>query len=115
MVLEKIQGHHPAIHLVVLLRGHGAAVHGQGVAFPDALQIGEVDDDCGLLAAEGEVDEVLDVGQAKLDGHGLEFFDFTLAEAVQPFGQVVQLVNRQMKFSQGRDFSSEESRPFYFL
>ena len=45
------------------------------------------------LAAEGEVDEVLDVGQAQPAGHSLKLDILSLAEAVQTLGQVIQLVN----------------------
>ena len=49
-------------NLVVLCRRHSTAVYGQGMAFPNPLQIREVGDHRGLLAAECQVDEVLDAG-----------------------------------------------------
>lgn len=46
----------------------------------------------GLLAAEGEVDKISDAGQPQSAGHGQELGIPVWAEAPQPLGQVVQLV-----------------------
>ena len=92
-VLEQIQGRHPAINLVVLCRRHSTAVYGQGMAFPNPLQIREVGDHRGLLAAECQVDEVLDAGQVQFEGHGFKLGVLTIGKAVQPLGQIIQLVH----------------------
>jgi len=63
------------------------------VLFAHPLQIGEIRDHCGLLAAEGEIDEVFDIRQAQFAGHSLELYVLALAKAIQPFGQIVQLVH----------------------
>ena len=60
---------------------------------PDLLQIGEIGNHCGLLAAEGQIDEIFNVRQTQFAGHGLELVVLTYAEAFQPFGQVVQLIH----------------------
>ena len=44
------------------------------------------------LAAEGQIDKVLDTVNIQLAGHRLILRLFSLAEAVQPFRQVVQFV-----------------------
>ena len=91
--LDQVEGRGQPVYLFERIHRHTAAVDGQGMVFPRLLQLGEVGDDRGPLAAKGEVDEILDVRQAQLAGHGLELFALTLAETAQPLGQVVQLVH----------------------
>ena len=56
------------------------------------LQIGEVRDHRGLLAAEGQVDKVCHIPKIQLFRHGLKLRGLTNIKAVQPLCQVVQLV-----------------------
>ena len=63
------------------------------MGFADLLQIREIGDYGGSLAAKRQVDEILDVRQAQFAGHGLELFALTLAETVQPLSQEIQLVH----------------------
>ena len=57
----------------------------------DGGEVGEVGDDRGLLAAEGQVDEILQLEQLQLVGHRLKLRGLAGVEAVQPLGKVVQL------------------------
>ena len=59
----------------------------------DSLQVREVRNDSGLLAAEGQIDEVFHIKDPRLDRHGLELCCFNIVEAVQSFGKVIQLVD----------------------
>ena len=59
----------------------------------DSLQVREVRDDSGLLAAEGQIDEAFHIKDPRLDRHGLELRCFNIVEAVQSFGKVIQLVD----------------------
>ena len=61
--------------------------------FADLFQIGEISDHCCLLTAEGQVDEVRDVGQVEFFRHGLKLRSLISPEAVQPFSQIVQLIH----------------------
>ena len=56
-------------------------------------EVGKVGDCRGLLAAEGQVDEVLQLEQLQLVGHRLKLRGLAGVEAVQPFGKVVQLLH----------------------
>ena len=58
----------------------------------DGGEVGKVSDDCGLLAAEGQVDEILQFEQLQLVGHRLKLRGLAGVEAVQPLGEVVQLL-----------------------
>ena len=59
----------------------------------DGGEVGEVGDDRGLLAAEGQVDEILQLEQLQLVSHRLKLRGLAAVEAVQPFGEVVQLLH----------------------
>ena len=56
-------------------------------------EVGKVGDDRGLLAAEGQVDEILQLEQLQLVRHRLKLRSLAGVEAVQPFGEVVQLLH----------------------
>ena len=56
-------------------------------------EVGKVGDDRGLLAAEGQVDEILQFKQLQLVCHRLKLRGFAGVEAVQPFGEVIQLLH----------------------
>ena len=66
-------------------------IHIVGAA--NSLQIRKVCDDRGLLAVEGQVDEIFDASQFQFVGHGLKLGLLAFIEAVQPLCQVVQLVH----------------------
>lgn len=57
------------------------------------FQLGEIGNHRGPLAAEGKVDEVLDILEVQLVGHGLELLRLAVVEAVQALRQVVKLIH----------------------
>ena len=59
----------------------------------DGGEVGKVSDDRSLLAAEGQVDEILQFKKLQLVGHGLKLRGLAGVEAVQPFGEIVQLLH----------------------
>lgn len=59
-VTDKLQSKMPGVQLFQLFGGGAPAVQGQIMIPPDLVQIGEVGNDRCLLAAEGQVDEILD-------------------------------------------------------
>ncbi len=59
-------------------------------AYP--LQVGKIGNDRGPLTAEGQIDQIPDIRQLQLMGHGQELVILAFAEAVQPLCQIVQLV-----------------------
>ena len=67
-------------------------MQGQIVIPPNLFQIGEVGDDCCLLAAEGQVDEILDPTAPELYRRCLELRRLLICEAVQTLCQLVQLI-----------------------
>ena len=56
-------------------------------------EVGKVGDDRGLLAAEGQVDEILQLEKFQLVCHCLKLCGLAGVEAVQPFGEVIQLLH----------------------
>ena len=56
-------------------------------------EVGKIGDDRGLLAAKGQVDEILQLEQFQFVGHRLKLRGFAGVEAVQPLGEVVQLLH----------------------
>ena len=59
----------------------------------DGGEVGKVGNDCGLLAAEGQVDEILQLKKLQPVRHRLKLRGFAGVEAVQPFGEVIQLLH----------------------
>ena len=59
----------------------------------DGGEVGKVGNDCGLLAAEGQVDEILQFKQLQLVCHRLKLRGLASVEAFQPFGEVIQLLH----------------------
>jgi len=59
----------------------------------DGGEVGEVGDDRGLLAAKGQVDEILQLEQLQLVCHRLKLCGLAGVEAVQPLGKIVQLLH----------------------
>ena len=58
----------------------------------NGLQVGEVINDCDLVTAEGQVDKVLDRGYISGRKDGFELDSLVIVKALQPFGQMVQLI-----------------------
>ena len=58
----------------------------------NTLQVGKIRDDRDLLTGEGQVDEVDDIGIVIADSRTLELCQLLVREAVQPLGQIVQLI-----------------------
>ena len=59
----------------------------------DLLQVGKVGDHRGLLAAEGQVDEVRHIGSAQFIYHPLKLCQLAVRETIQPLGQIVQFIH----------------------
>jgi len=59
----------------------------------DGGEVGKVSDDRGLLAAEGQVDEILQFKKLQLVGHRLKLRGLAGVEAIQSLGKVVQLLH----------------------
>ena len=62
----------------------------------DLLQISEIRDYGDLLAGKGQVDEIHDPMAVAADCSPLEFCHLLIIEAVQPFGQIVQFIQRNI-------------------
>ena len=56
------------------------------------LQVGKIRNDRDFLAGEGQVDEIDNVGIVIADSGALELRDLLVGKAVQPLGQIVQLI-----------------------
>ncbi len=56
-------------------------------------EVGKVGNDRGLLAAEGQVDEILQLKKLQFVGHCLKLRGLAGVEAVQPLGEVVQFLH----------------------
>ncbi len=82
-----------AVQRVQFIHTCAAAVQVHVVVAADRGEVGKVGDDRGLLAAEGQVDEILQLEQLQLVGHRLKLRGLAGVEAVQPFGEVVQLLH----------------------
>ena len=98
--VDQLQRFRPPIQGVVLLHRHHAAADVQAVIPANLFQIGEVRDHRGLLAAEGQVDKILNIRQIPLCRHTLELRSLLLVEAVQPLGKVVQFVHSRISLFQ---------------
>ena len=63
----------------------------------DGGEVGKVGDDRDLLAAEGQVDEILQLKKLQIVDHRLKLCGLARIEAIQPLGKVVQLfhIDRQ--------------------
>ena len=62
------------------------------VVSANGSKVRKIRDDCSLLTAEGQVYEILQLGEFQLMGHCLKLRSFTVIEALQPFGEIVQLL-----------------------
>ena len=82
-----------AVQRVQFIHACAAAVQVHVVVAADGGEVGKVGDDRGLLAAEGQVDEILQLEQLQFVGHRLKLRGLAGVEAVQPLGEVVQLLH----------------------
>ena len=81
-----------AVQRVQFIHACAAAVQVHVVVAANGGEVGKVGNDRGLLAAEGQVDEILQLEQLQLVGHRLKLCGLAGVEAVQPLGEVVQLL-----------------------
>ena len=79
----------------------------------DGGEVGKVGDDRGLLAAEGQVDEILQLEQLQLVRHRLKLRSLAGVEAVQPFGEVVQLLHIDCKHFRALEDGVEAVDPLH--
>ena len=82
-----------AVQFVQFIHTCAAAVQVHVVVTANSGEVGKVGNDRGLLAAEGQVDEILQLEQLQLVGHRLKLRGLAGVEAVQPLGEVVQLLH----------------------
>ena len=76
-----------------LVNSCAAAVQVHVVIPANRIEVREIRDNCNLLAAEAQVDKVLQLKKFQLMSHRLKLFGFSGIEAIQPFGEIVQLLN----------------------
>ena len=100
MIEDQIQGELLAIQPLKFLGSAAPTLHRHVVLPPNGVQVGEVCDDRGLLAAEGQVDKIFYIGDAQFAGHPLELSGLTVVKTVQPLGQVVQFIEVKICFLQ---------------
>ena len=82
-----------AIQFVQLIHTCAAAVQVHVVVTANSGEVGKVGDDRGLLAAEGQVDEILQFEKFQLVCHCLKLCGLAGVEAFQPLGEIVQLLH----------------------
>ena len=82
-----------AIQRVQLIHTCAAAVQVHVVVTANSGEVGKVGDDRGLLAAEGQVDEILQLEKFQLVCHRLKLCGLAGVEAFQPLGEIVQLLH----------------------
>ena len=59
----------------------------------DCFQVCKVIDDCGLITAEGEIDEIFNRGNSSRKSSCLKLKILIRFETLQPLGQIVQLID----------------------
>ena len=91
-IADEREGELSSVQPLQLFGGGATTMQGQIVALSNLLQIGEVGDNSCLLAAEAQVDKVLDPTDPQLYGCRLELRRLLICEAVQPLCQIIQLV-----------------------
>ena len=57
------------------------------------IEVRKIRDNCNLLAAEAQVDKVFQLKKFQLMSHRLKLCGFSCIEAIQSFGEIVQLLN----------------------
>ena len=82
-----------SVQRVQFILACAAAVQVHVVVTANSGEVGKVGNDRGLLAAEGQVDEILQLEQLQLVRHRLKLRGLAGVEAFQPFGEVVQLLH----------------------
>ena len=82
-----------AVQRVQLIHACAAAVQVHVVVAADGGEVGKVGDDRSLLAAEGQVDEILQLEKLQLVCHCLKLRGLAGVEAFQPLGEVVQFLH----------------------
>ena len=82
-----------AVQFVQFIHACAAAVQVHVMVTADGGEVGKVGDDRDLLAAEGQVDEILQLKKLQIVDHRLKLCGLARIEAVQPFGEVVQLLH----------------------
>ena len=85
------------VQFVQFIHTCAAAVQVHVVVAADGGEVGKVGDDRSLLAAEGQVDEILQLEQLQLVRHRLKLCGLAGVEAVQSLGKVVQLLHIDRK------------------
>ena len=75
-----------------LVNSCAAAVQVHVVIPANRIEVREIRDNCNLLAAD-QVDKVLQLKKFQLMSHRLKLCGFSGIEAIQPFGEIVQLLN----------------------
>ena len=80
------------VQVVQLFCAGTAAMGVQVMPAANGLQVGEVINDRDPVTAEGQVDEVLDRGNVSGRGDGFELDALVIVKALQPLGQIVQLI-----------------------
>jgi len=81
------------VQFVQLIHTCAAAVQVHVVVATNSGEVGKVSDDRGLLAAEGQVDEIFQLEQLQLVSHRLKLCGLAGVEAFQPLGEVVQFLH----------------------
>ena len=81
----------PTIQCIQFLRFGAATVQIHIVSTANSSEVRKIRNDCDLLAAEGQVDQILQFKKLQLVSHRLKLCGFAGIETVQPFGEVVQL------------------------
>ena len=74
-----------------------AAVQIHVVVLANSGDVRKICNDLSLLAAEGQVDEILQFEKLQLVGHCLKLCGFASIKAIQPFGEIVQLLHIDRK------------------
>ena len=85
------------IQCIQFLRFGAAAVQVHVVIPANGGEVRKVCNDCSLLAAEGQVDQILQFKKLQLVGHRLKLCGFAGIKAIQPLGEVVQLLHIDRK------------------
>ena len=91
-ILNELPCRFLAVQRLQLVNSCAAAVQIHVVVSANGSKVRKIRDDCSLLTAEGQVYEILQLEEFQLMGHCLKLRSFTVIEALQPFGEIVQLL-----------------------
>ncbi len=92
LVIHELTGDHLTVDGIQFGGRDAALMLGEIVTAPYPRQVGEIRDDRGLLAAEGEVNEILHLKQLQPGGSALKLRLFPVVKAVQTLGEAIQLI-----------------------